>query len=188
VKSFDIHLMRHGPPARIGLMLGHSDEPAASDAHDRLAERVQSVTADRIVASDLRRAADGARAIAHVHNLPLRLDARWRELDFGAWDACDPAQLRQEDLQRFWADPDGHKPPGGESWSALRKRVRGALLALSGPVIVVSHAGAIRAAVSVLTGLDHRGVWAFDLPYGASLTMRVWPDDGPTGQITGLSR
>lgn len=169
-------------------MLGHCDEPAAPDAHDRLVVRAHFMEADSIIASDLRRAADGARAIASECDLPIKLDMRWRELDFGGWDGCDPALLPEDALQRFRADPDRHPPPGGESWWALRKRVHGALLALSGPVIVVSHAGAIRAAVSVLTGLDHRGVWAFDLPYGASLTIRVWQDGALTGQITGLSR
>jgi len=58
-----------------------------------------------------------------------------------------------------------------------------------GTAIVVSHAGAMRAAVSVLTGLDHRGVWAFNLPYGALLSIRVWRGEGSepaSGQIVGL--
>ncbi|GGD81515.1 histidine phosphatase family protein [Croceicoccus mobilis] len=186
--SFDLFLLRHGPPLRSGLMLGHCDEPAADGAHDRLVARARYLAADRVIASDLHRAAEGGRAIARDRDLPLQLDPRWRELDFGAWDGCDPALLPEAALQRFWADPDRNPPPGGESWGALRKRVRAAILALSGPAIVVSHAGAIRAAVSLLTGLDHRGVWAFDLPYGASLTMRVWQDGGLTGQITGLAQ
>ena len=186
MRSFDLYLMRHGPPVRSGLMLGHSDEPAVPGGHDRLIAQAQSIAADRIVASDLRRAADGASAIGEARDLPLWLDLRWRELDFGGWDGCDPGALPEQDLHRFWADPDRHPPPGGESWSTLRKRVRAALFALSGPAIVVAHAGSIRAAVSVLTGLDHRGVWAFDLPYGAVICMRVWPDGGLTGQITGL--
>ena len=187
MRSFDIHLMRHGPPVRIGLMLGQSDEPAADGAHDRLVARARYLAADRVIASDLRRAAEGGRAIARDRDLPLRRDRRWRELNFGAWGGCDPALLPEEDLRRFWADPDACPPPDGESWGALRQRVSAALTVMERPAIVVTHAGAMRAAVSVLTGLDHGGVWAFDLPYGALLTMRVWPDGGLTGQITGLS-
>ena len=41
-------------------------------------------------------------------------------------------------------------------------------------------------AVAVLTGLDHRGVWAIDLPYGALMNLRIWPGEAPTGQIVGL--
>lgn len=184
--SFDIHLMRHGPPLRSGLMLGHTDEPAASGGHSRLVGRAQSIAAQAVVASDLRRAADGANAIARTRGLPLRLDAAWRELNFGAWEGCDPTRLPKDALRRFWADPDSNPPPDGESWSAIRKRVRAAIMALDEPAIVVSHAGAIRAAVSVLTGLDYRAVWAFDLPYGALLTVRIWHNGGLTGQITRL--
>lgn len=167
-------------------MLGHSDEPASPGAHVRLISHAQSIAADRIVSSDLQRAADGARAMAQASQLPLVLDSRWRELDFGSWDGCDPALLPEEELRRFWADPDRDPPPHGERWSTLRDRVRTAILALEGPTIVVSHAGAIRAAVSVLTGLDHHGVWAFDLPYGALLSVRVWQSGEMAGQITGL--
>jgi len=28
--------------------------------------------------------------------------------------------------------------------------------------------------------------WAIDLPYGAVLSLRIWPGDAPSGQITGL--
>lgn len=171
-------------------MLGHHDEPPASGAHVPLLVKTGSVEADMVIASDLRRASENAAAIASLRQLPLRLDRRWREIDFGAWDGAHPDAIDTIALQDFWADPDANPPPGGERWSDLKKRVGSAIDAIRKPAIVVTHAGAMRAAVSVLTGLDHRGVWAFDLPYGALLSLRIWRGSSigaqSTGQITEL--
>ncbi|MBH1944998.1 histidine phosphatase family protein [Erythrobacter sp. YJ-T3-07] len=189
MKPFDLHLMRHGPPLRAGLMLGHHDEPAAPGAHHTLVEHAEDLGAAEVVSSDLSRASDGARAIADARALPLSIDPRWRELDFGEWDGKASAALDPRQLKDFWSDPDAYPPPDGERWSDLLGRVGNAIADLDRPAIVVSHAGAIRAAVSVLTGLDHRAVWAFDLPYGALLSIRVWRGEGSepaSGQIVGL--
>lgn len=189
MKPFELHLLRHGPPLRTGLMLGHHDEPAAPGAHRQLIDRAFRLDAAEVVSSDLSRASDGARAIADSRALPLRVDPRWRELDFGKWDDKPSAAVDPQHLQAFWSDPDANPPPDGERWSDLRSRVGNAIADLDRPAIVVSHAGAIRAAVAVLTGLDHRGVWAFDLPYGALLSIRVWRGEGSepaSGQIVGL--
>ncbi|MEL7681823.1 histidine phosphatase family protein [Citromicrobium bathyomarinum] len=189
MKPFDLHLLRHGPPLRTGLMLGHHDEPAAPGAHRLLVDHAQGLGATEVISSDLSRASDGARAIADARTLPLRIDPRWRELDFGVWDGKPSTALAPRQLEDFWSDPDANPPPDGERWSDLLGRVGDAIAELDRTAIVVSHAGAMRAAVSVLTGLDHRAVWAFDLPYGALLTIRVWRGEGSepaSGQIVGL--
>ncbi|MEL7709208.1 histidine phosphatase family protein [Citromicrobium bathyomarinum] len=189
MKPFDLHLLRHGPPLRTGLMLGHHDEPAAPGAHRQLIDRASGLGAEEVVSSDLSRAQDGARLISDACALPLRVDRRWRELDFGDWDGKPSAALDPRQLEDFWFDPDVNPPPDGERWGDLRSRVGNAIAELDRTAIIVSHAGAMRAAVSVLTGLDHRAVWAFDLPYGALLTIRVWRGEGSepaSGQIVGL--
>ncbi|MBB3033617.1 histidine phosphatase family protein [Alteriqipengyuania lutimaris] len=189
MKPFDLHLLRHAPPLRTGLMLGHHDEPVAPGAHRELIDRASSLGAEEIVTSDLTRAQDGARLISDACALPLRVDRRWRELGFGKWDSKPSAAVDPQHLQAFWSDPDANPPPDGERWSEFRNRIRDAIAELDRTAIVVSHAGAMRAAVSVLTGLDHRAVWAFDLSYGALLSIRVWRGEGSepaSGQIVGL--
>lgn len=186
MSGFLLHLLRHGAPRRPGLLLGSTDEPALDAACPRLLGRVQDLPAGRIVTSDLSRARNSAEILAKARGLPLSTDRRWREMHFGLWDGLAPAQLPRDALARFWADPDSCHPPGGERWSDLRTRVGEAIGEISGPALVVTHAGAMRAALSVLTGLDHRGVWALDLPYGALLTLRVWPGDPLSAQVIGL--
>lgn len=186
MRAVALHLLRHGPPLRPGLLLGRTDDAARDPGCARLLAPAMALDVAGIVSSDLRRARASAEVLALARGLPLTVDPRWRELDFGDWDGRAPDDLPQADLVRFWNDPDACPPPGGERWSALCHRVGQAIRALDRAALVVTHAGAMRAAIAVLTGLDHRAVWALDLPYGAMLSFKVWPGEKPAGQITGL--
>ncbi|WP_225205612.1 histidine phosphatase family protein [Novosphingobium huizhouense] len=185
-----IHLLRHGPPRRAGLLLGHRDEPAADPAGGLGGAVPAGLAMSCIVSSDLQRARTGAQTLAQQRGLALTIDSRWRELDFGDWDGLAPENLPAEALSRFWNDPEACPPPRGERWSALCARVAAALCDLPDDALVVTHGGAMRAAVAAVTGLDFRQVWAFDLPYAALLGLRIWPaaEAGapPSGQIVRL--
>ncbi|MET1754331.1 histidine phosphatase family protein [Novosphingobium sp. RD2P27] len=179
-----VHLLRHGPPLHSGLLLGHTDMPALNSDCPQMRARVEHLRIDQVVASDLTRAAEQAKILADHFQVPLTLDANWRELSFGAWDGLAAQTINQAALTAFWDDPDAAPPSQGERWSDLRTRVSVALDALATDTLVVAHGGAMRAAVSVLTGLDHRGVWAIDLPYRGLLSLCIWKDG--SGQVTGL--
>lgn len=182
--GISIHLMRHGVPEMAGRLLGHCDSPPDPDGMALCVDRARAVMFEHVITSDLSRAHIPGEIIATERNAALHIDPRWRELDFGLWEGADPADLAADALGPFWDDPEANPPPGGERWSALCERVGAALSDISAPTLVVSHAGAMRAALSVLCGLDHRQCWTFDLPYGALLSLRLWP--GGTAQITGL--
>lgn len=185
--SFMLHLMRHGAPVLPGRMLGSTDcavtiEGVAScRAQARtLKERGQEIA--HLRSSDLQRARACAEAVGDTE-----VDRRWRELDFGEWDGQSARDLDQQALSRFWSDPDASPPPGGERWSALVARIGDALGAIAPePTLVVTHGGPIRAALHLLCGFDRAQVWAFDLPYAAVLSLRVWEGSPRTAQVTGL--
>ncbi len=164
-------------------MLGHTDSPATPAGIAACRARGQGLAWDRIASSDLRRARACAEAIAgHV----VSGDPRWRELDFGQWDGLAAAEIDAGALTAFWADPDAGPPPGGERWSALVARVGEVLASIDGTTLVVTHAGAIRAALAHLCGFDHRQVWSVHLPYAALLSLRLWRGQEPTAQIVAL--
>lgn len=172
-------LMRHGEPELAGQMLGRTDCAATEAGIARCREQARDLEVAHLVSSDLLRARQCAEAIG----VPA-IDPRWRELDFGQWDGLASAEIDPVLLGRFWEDPDGFPPPGGEKLSALVGRVSDALATLpKGPTLVVTHGGAMRAALSCLCGFDRRQVWAFDLPYGAVIGFARW-DGG--AQIRGL--
>jgi alpha-ribazole phosphatase len=183
-----LHLMRHGAPTVTGRLLGHKDWPATDAGIAACVARAESLAVAAIFSSDLLRARQGAEAIAMPRGIVPQVDPRWRELDFGIWDGADPATLDSAALADFYADPDAYPPPGGERWSALTARVDAAIVDLpADPTLVVTHGGAMRAALAVLFGFEQRQLWAFDLPYTACLTLRVWPGERPWAQIVGLA-
>lgn len=181
-----IHLLRHGPPVRTGLLLGHLDEPPLTAECPAILKRVKHLPIRQIICSDLQRCALPATQLARSLDIPVATDPRWRELAFGAWEGLAPEAVDKDALARFWADPGGHPPPRGEGWPNLCGRVLAALAGLETETLVLTHSGAMRAAISVLTGLDHRCVWAIDLPYRALISLRIWPGDPLSGQIIGL--
>lgn len=187
MSEFFLHLMRHGEPIHPGLLLGRTDAPTTPEGVASCVAQVEELSFQSIVCSDLQRSAEAARAIADPRGLHPILDSRWRELDFGVWDGLAPAKVDSAAISAFWDDPDANPPPGGERWSALVSRVEAALAAIPPQdTLVVTHGGAIRAALASLFGFGQRQVWAFDLPYAALISLRVWPGTPRSAQIAGL--
>jgi alpha-ribazole phosphatase len=185
--SFALHLLRHGEPAIAGRRLGRTDCAATPAGIAACVEQVSELGIEAIIASDLVRARAAAEAIGQRLGLSIAIDRRWRELDFGAWDGLSSAEIDGDALGRFWEDPDAHAPPEGERWSSLLARVAEAIGALPPrSTLIVTHGGAMRAALAHLCGFSQRQLWAFELPYAALLSLRVWPGEQRFAQIAGL--
>jgi broad specificity phosphatase PhoE len=160
-------LVRHGATtAAAGCCVGQQDVGlSAAGLHD-IRALADSWNVDRfdaparIVASDLRRARDSAAPFVERFGIPLHVDRRLREMSFGEWDGRDWSEIARVDAARLrtWGDRwTEAAPPGGETVEELRSRARAFLNELSpivraagGSVLVVAHAGWIRAAISVL--------------------------------------
>lgn len=178
-----LHLIRHGAVEGAGRLYGHSDATPVPEGLIACRARAQGLAAAQLIASDLSRARIAGEGIAQDRGLVLTIDPRWRELDFGAWEGQDPANLGAA-IHPFWDDPHANPPPGGESWGAMQARVAQALAAIHDDALVIAHAGPIRAALGLLLGLTYRQTWAFDLPYAARISLRLWTDGA---QVTGLA-
>lgn len=160
-------LIRHGEPVgHAGRCVGHFDTQLASAALEPLRRLAGSATGSMatatpmVVSSDLRRAADSARVIARAWDAELRFDPRMRELSFGSWEGRtweDIAGADRASLDAWGADWTLVAPPDGESGVQFAVRVRSAIddavgrtARRSGEVAVVTHAGWIRVATSIL--------------------------------------
>lgn len=196
MSSTDFILLRHGEPELRGCFLGRLDSPASQRGIDSCVEAVARLKIGHIISSPLKRSAAAAEAIARCLALRVDFDPRWQELDFGAWDGKSPQQIGQSEpdhLQGFWTDPDLYPPPRGERWSEIKDRVSAAMRetaghSFPGPVLVVSHAGAIRAAMAVACGFGFAETMRLDLPYAAQvhLTMFEGSSAGPSGLVRRL--
>jgi probable phosphoglycerate mutase len=80
-------------------------------------------TVGRIVSSPLQRARETAEALsAQLGGLPVEIDERWIELDYGKWDELPVRGVTAEQWAAWRADP-AFVPPGGESLVQLQGRV-----------------------------------------------------------------
>ncbi|WP_426182168.1 histidine phosphatase family protein [Microbacterium sp. TWP3-1-2b2] len=115
-----------------------------------------------IVASPLSRARLTAEPAAEAAGLPLRIDPRLVEIDFGRGEGMSPAELAAtfpEDWAGFERQPARHPLPGGESGRDGIARAMPVLDELAaefpdGCVLVVGHATLMRLMLCELIGLD----------------------------------
>lgn len=106
-----LHLLRHGAPETPGLLLGRTDSVPTRAGIDACLAQAEGLEIEMIVTSDLQRARQAATAIGERAGLPVWVDPRWRELDFGIWDGLAPADV----------DPEG-SPVSGRIPMASRRR------------------------------------------------------------------
>jgi broad specificity phosphatase PhoE len=181
-------LIRHGESTgnADGLLLGRIDAPLTERGLVQarsLRPSVDGVT--RVVSSPLARARTTAEALGT--GLPVEVDERWVEVDYGEFDGRPLGSVPDEVWTRWRSDPD-YRPPGGESLRDAGKRVRAACEELfaadgagargPGAVVVVSHVSPIKLATCWALGLDDGGTWRLYLAT-ASITRITWGTDGP---------
>lgn len=107
---------------------------------------------DFIISSPLQRCRKLAERIGHAFDLPMRLDVRLTEMDFGAWEGLAWDNVPRTELDLWAADFMHAKPHGGESVAMLNDRVMEAYAHYSAAprasYLWVCHAGVIKAALS----------------------------------------
>jgi alpha-ribazole phosphatase len=116
-----------------------------------------------------------ASELAACLDLPLRVDERLVELDFGEWEGQAWDHISRHDAARFkaWSrDWRVASPPGGECLNDIEMRVRGFLDALdSRPVLLITHAGVIRALRVLVQSVPWQQAMADSVPYLTSLVI-----------------
>lgn len=144
-------LIRHTRPnVAEGLCYGQMDVGLA----DTFAEEAARVLAAlpgirRVVSSPLQRCMALARYIAAAKELPLDIDERLMEMNFGAWQGRYWSDVPKSDLDAWSEDFLHARPHGGESVAMFRNRVSAALADWSARrerIAIVTHAGVIKVA------------------------------------------
>jgi broad specificity phosphatase PhoE len=149
----------------------------------QLAEALRDLPLVAVYTSPLERAAATVEPIAAAHRLrPIVVDDL-RELDFGEADGV-PFEALAPDLQRGLLEhPTEVRFPGGESYAELRDRITTACDDIvarhpGAEVAVVSHAGAIRAALATWLSMADGASFRLDQRY-ASINIVDWTDGTP---------
>jgi broad specificity phosphatase PhoE len=148
-----IDLLRHGETRAGSVYLGRTDAPLSEHGCRQMAEALPDAPRyHAVLSSPLARCAVFAQDYAQRHGLPLHFDARFQEIDFGAWDGRSAAEIAAADagtLENFWRDPVVFTPPQAEPLLSFQARVLAAWQELPARypgqrVLLVTHGGVMR--------------------------------------------
>jgi alpha-ribazole phosphatase len=171
-----ITALRHAPPLRQGLCAGRFDVPVQDLGSGllTLAAELEARGLASVYTSPSSRCLRLASELAACLALPLRVDARLVELDFGQWEGQTWDAITRDDRARFeaWSrDWRVASPPGGECLNDIEARIRRFLDELgSEPALVVTHAGVIRAIWVLLNAVPWCDAMQRSVPYLEPLT------------------
>lgn len=156
-------VVRHGRTEAnaSGLLLGRRLDPGLDDLGRRQAAALREVVggAARAVCSPLRRTRETAAALG----LPVEIDERWIEIDYGILDGTPLAEVPASTWATWRADPD-FALGGGESLRSVGERVRAAAADLAEEasthdIVVVSHVSPVKAVTAWALGVGDEVIW-----------------------------
>ncbi len=183
-----LDLLRHGEPAGGAYFRGSTDDPLTERGWEQARAATAGEDWDLVISSDLQRCRRFAEVLTEERRLPLAVDTRFREMHFGDWEAVRADAITDRAaLNAFWADPDGHTPPGGESVPALVTRVNEALDEVlethrGQRILLVCHAGVIHAVIARTLGISMGAAMrGFRVPHACRTRLRI--DRGPQGDM-----
>ena len=174
-------LVRHGIAQDAeGRALGWTDRPLAAEGRagiEALAATWTGPPPARCWTSDLARTRETAAILATRWTTLVEPEPRLREMHFGEWDGRSWTELESVDgdrLAAWMADWSTARTPGGEGWPDLLARVdvwcaelRAAAEQGRGPLLVVAHAGSLRAMLGVLLELPAVPLFKLRIERGA---------------------
>jgi broad specificity phosphatase PhoE len=180
------HTDRSEPEQYLGQrVVAQLSDRGRADA-ERLAERLQGVTLDRVLSSPLSRAVDTANILAA--GVPVETDDRLAELDYGAWEGLTVEEIHRRfpgEMVEYEADPATHHFGGGESGADVAARLSGVVDDLldwsegeagDRTCVLVGHSSVNRILLAFCLGVplrDYRRRFQSDW---TSLTVLRWPD------------
>lgn len=160
-------LWRHGRTSwnLVSRFQGQEDVPLDEVGFDQARRAAQTLVAlqpTHIISSDLTRALDTARALAHLTDLEVVTDEDLRETFAGEWQGLTKTELmeRYADDYAAWGGDSNVRPGGGETRLEVAERVMRAIsrglsqVPDGGTLVVASHGGSLRAALGRLLALE----------------------------------
>lgn len=159
-----VHLVRHGHHALLGKQLcgrmrGVTLDESGCKQMDHLAAMLKPAPC-LIQSSPRCRARQSATILAMHFGLVPEVAPAVDEIDVGDWTSLTFDELDRDPRWRLWNERRGsHRPPRGESMTEVRHRIVRHLeelreSAVKGPIVIVSHAEPIRAALLHYLGLS----------------------------------
>jgi probable phosphoglycerate mutase len=176
-----IDVIRHGEPVGGRRYRGHGvNDPLTEKGWQQMWGAVADCSDwQHIASSPLSRCLDFAQQLSKKLKIGYSVDDRLKEIGFGTWEGLTPDEIIANDidaLKQFYKDPIRNRPEGAEPLASFSSRVWDAYEDISRKhvnekVLIVGHAGVIRAITANILGMDLNHVYSnLKIEYGGIVT------------------
>lgn len=186
MKSYQIHLIRHGTTAlnAQGCYVGVTDAPLSEEGKQdlmRLAKTCPYPRAAVYYTSPLKRCVETC-SILYPEATPIAVE-QLAECNFGIWEGKSAKDLQHDELFRDWLSTSHQTaPPGGESGEEFTNRVLGAFSSIveglmrtgTTSAVIVTHGGVIMTLLTAF-GLPRANFYDWMVGNGCGYTVRITP-------------
>lgn len=179
-----IDIIRHGEPEGGRRYRGHGvDDPLSKLGWQQMWDAVpEKAEWDHIVTSPLSRCHKFAEALADTLSIGFTVEDNLKEIGFGTWEGRTPDDIKANEgdaLERFLKDPVNNRPEGAEPLDDFAERVWTVYESIleqhpGEHVLVIAHAGVIRAITSKILGMALDDVYSrLKIDYAAIASTQV---------------
>lgn len=185
-----LYLIRHTQPdVPPGLCYGRLDVPlAASFADELLALKEKLHASPCYTLPFFSSPAQRCLQLAHALSAQVHGDARLLEMDFGDWEGRLWSELDSTEARHWGNHWQTERCPGGESLPDVLMRLRSFWQAMPADnIVVIGHAGPLRASLHLLAGLTLEQAFARPIGFGELITLPGNPlalEQNPLGRPT----
>lgn len=137
-----------------------------------LLNKMSEIKIDAIYSSPLFRCRKLADFIADNKKKAVKIEERLQEMNFGEWEMKPWTSIPKEQMDNWVADPFGYPAPGGESFNDTIARTSAFFdeikyRCIHENIILVTHAGIIRAYMVGLLGWTSKQALDYDIPFAS---------------------
>ncbi len=179
-----IDIIRHGEPDGGRRYRGSGiDDPLSKIGWQQMWNAVpEKPPWEHIISSPLSRCLKFSEALADSLNVPFSTEDNLKEIGFGCWEGRTPEDIKSNEgdaLENFLRDPVNHRPDGAEPLNGFAERIWTVYTNVAEQyrgqhVLIVAHAGVIRAITSKILGMSLDDVYSsLKIEYAAIATTRI---------------
>ena len=179
-----IDIIRHGEPEGGRRYRGFSiDDPLSKVGWQQMWDAVpEKPQWEHIISSPLSRCLKFSEALAETMSINYSVVDNLKEIGFGSWEGRTPEDIKTNEgdaLENFLRDPVNNRPEGAEPLDDFANRVWTVYEEIAEQyrgqhVLVVAHAGVIRAITSKILGMSLDDVYSqLKIEYAAVATTRI---------------
>jgi len=162
MKDTVVDFLRHGEPVGTSTYRGNGvDDPLSEKGWSQMWDVVGDYCPwDVVFCSPLSRCRMFAEALTKEYSIPLKVENSLKEVGFGSWEGRERTEIQKnnaDEYAAFYRDPVNCRPLGAEPLGDFANRVSGVFESMletcpGEHILVVTHAGVIRAAMMSVTG------------------------------------